>query len=129
VSHPIVSMTPQRHRADCGCACLAMLLGISYEDALLALGGEAPKILRDGIWLTELQRGALRLGVPLKVKRRWDVEADEGIAQIRTRADAHHVVVLRAGLFFDTDFSIWYPDDYLRAKKAKTGPLLVRGDE
>jgi hypothetical protein len=106
-----------------------MLLGISYEDALLALGGEAPKILRGGVWLTELQRGALRLGVPLKVKRRWDVESDEGIAQIRYKAGSYHVVVLRAGLFFDTNFDVWEPTDYLRAKKAQTGPLLVRVDE
>jgi hypothetical protein len=130
VSQPLVSMIPQRHIADCGCATLAMLLGISYEDALLALGGEAPKILRGGVWLTQLQRAAAKLGSPLKIKRRWDAEFDEGIVQIRFKSGTgYHVVLLRAGLFFDTQFEVWHPDDYLRQRRAVTGPLLVREDE
>lgn len=122
-------MIPQRHIADCGCATLAMLLGISYEDALLALGGEAPRVLRGGVWLTQLQRAAAKLGSPLKIKRRWNIDEDEGIAQIRFKSGAYHVVVLRAGLFFDTSCEVWHPDDYLKARKAITGPLLILVNE
>lgn len=37
-----------------------------------------------------------------------------------------HVVVLKHGLFFDTDGSVWEPDLYLLNKKAKARTLLVR---
>ena len=126
---PLLTMVPQRHPMDCGPTTLSMLLGVSYEDALLAFGGVAPKILRGGVWLTEMRRAAAVLGTPLKLKRVWDVEDDEGIAQIKFRKCAYHLVVVRRGLFFDTNFDCWEPEDYLKAKQATTGPLLVREDE
>ena len=126
---PLISMIPQRHVGDCGVAALGMLLGVSYEDALLALGGEVPTILRRGVWLVELQRAAARLGHPLKLKRRYDVELSEGILQIIFKPDDQHVVVLREGLIFDSDFCVWRPEDYQQAKKARFGSLLVREDE
>jgi hypothetical protein len=29
-------------------------------------------------------------------------------------------------LFFDTNFEVWHPAEYLKARKAKAGSLLVR---
>jgi hypothetical protein len=129
VSQPLVSMVPQRHAADCAVSCLSMLLGISYEDALLAFGGDVPNILRRGVWLTQIQKAAHKLGTPLKLKRKWDIEDDEGIVHVRFRSGNNHVVVLRAGLFFDTMFDVWEPSDYLKAHKATTGPLLIQIDQ
>ena len=126
---PLVSMIPQRHIGDCGVAALAMLLGVTYEDALLALGSEVPSVLRRGVWFTELQRAAARLGVTLVQKRTYDLELAEGILQIIYKPKVEHVVVLREGLFFDTDFTVWKPDEFLKAKRAKAGALLVREDE
>ena len=126
---PLITMVPQRHTMDCGPTTLSMLLRVSYEDALLAFGGNAPRVLRGGVWLTEMRRAAESLGTPLRVKRTWDAEDDEGIAQIKLRKIGYHLVVVRRGLFFDTDFSCWEPEDYLKAKQATTGPLLVREDE
>ena len=40
-----------------------------------------------------------------------------------------HVVVLREGLLFDTDLTVWRVDDYISAKRAKTGALLIRKDD
>ena len=114
---------------DCGVATLAMFAGVSYEDALLAFGGRAPKILRGGVWLTEMRLAGAALGCPLRLKRRWDAEADEGIGQVKIPRVGYHLVVVRAGLFFDTDFTCWEPDVYLETKKATTGPLLMREDE
>lgn len=126
---PLVQMVAQRHPADCGAACLAMLLGISYEDALIHLCGEVPRILTRGVWFTELQRAAARMGVTLKIRHRWDLEVHEGIAQIKFKDNGSaHVVVVREGLFFDTDYSVWDPQDYFKAKKALKGSLLVRED-
>jgi hypothetical protein len=126
VSQPLVSMVPQRHPKDCVPAVLAMYLGISYEDALVALNKEAPGLIRRGVYFTELRRAAKKMGVALKERRRWDVEDADGIAHIRFRNGANHVVLIRAGLAWDTDFTVWELPDYLKAKKAGVGPLLIR---
>jgi hypothetical protein len=128
VNQPLVSMVPQRHRADCAAAVTSMFLGISYEEALLALHGESPELIRKGVWFTELQRAAKNMGIPLKLKRTWDANIDDGIAHVKFKWGGNHVVLLRAGLFFDTDFTVWYPADYCKARKAKTGSLLVRAE-
>lgn len=122
-------MVPQRHPADCGPAALAMYLGVSYEDVLLAIGSDVTDLLRRGMWFTELTRAAAKFGVTLKRKVQWDADVDEGIAQIRFRSGPHHVVLLRAGLFFDTDFTVWEPSDLLKEKRGRPGSLLMRVDD
>jgi hypothetical protein len=125
VSQPLVSLVPQRHMADCGVAVLAMFLAITYEDALLALGGEVPSILRRGVWMPELQRAASRLGVTLRLRRRFDASEDDGIVRVQFKNCAH-VVLLRNGLIFDTTFEVWEPEDYRKAKRVRFGSILVR---
>jgi hypothetical protein len=125
VTAPLVRMVAQRHPADCGVSALAMLLGVSYEDALIALGGEVPTILRRGVWYPELRKAAKHFGATLVRKPKWDAESDEGIVRVTHRRKGWaHVVLLRGGLFWDTDLSVWEPDDYLKAKAAKAGPLF-----
>lgn len=126
---PLVSMVPQRHMADCASAVTAMFLRISYEEALLALSKESPELIRKGVWFTELQRAAKAMGVPLKLKRRWDANIDDGIAHVRFKWGGNHVVLIRAGIAWDTNFEAFYPEDYLKARKAKFGSLLVREDQ
>lgn len=121
-------MVWQRHEADCGAAVLAMLLHISYEDALLALGGEEPDILRGGVWMATVRKAAKRLGVTMRLKSRWDPDDDEGIVQILLPGRFNHFVLLRGGLFFNTNGTVWDPEDYYRSRKAKPGKLLVRED-
>lgn len=126
---PLVYLTIQRHPGDCGVAALAMALSVSYEDALLALGGEVPTILRRGVWFPELQRAAARLGCAMRVKRRPDLECDDGILQIKfTGIRDQHVVLLREGFLFDTDMTAWRSEDYFKAKRATYGSLLTRED-
>jgi hypothetical protein len=113
--------------ADCGVAVLAMFLGVTYEDALLALGGDVPRVLRRGVWMPEVQRAAGKLGVPLRMKRRADVAEDDGIVRVQFKRNAH-VVLLRNGLIWDTTLEVWEPDDYQRAKRVRLGSILVRED-
>lgn len=129
MSQPLVSMIPQRHEADCGVSVLAMFLGVSYEDALLAIGQDAPRVLRGGLWVREMRTGSAKLGVPLKVKRQWDVEDADGIAQMHLPGRFNHFLLVRGGLLFNTNFTVWELDDYLKARRAKPGVLLVREDE
>jgi hypothetical protein len=126
---PLVSMVPQRHEADCGVAVLAMYLGISYEDALLAVGQDAPHVLRGGLWIKEMQRAGAALGVPLKVKRSWDVEDADGIAQMKLPGKFNHFLLVRGGLLFNTNFTVWDAEDYYKARRAKPGVLLMRERE
>lgn len=128
MSRPLVSMVPQRHMADCGVSVLSMFLRISYEEALLAVGKEAPKVLGRGLWFTQLRRAARRLGVRTRIKRTWRANADDGIVYIKNQRGPNHCVLLRRGLFFDTDFNVYDPSDYLKATKARTGALLVRAE-
>lgn len=118
-------MVAQRHAADCTVACLAMFLKVSYEDALIALGGEAPSVLRAGAMWSQMRRAAESLGVRLVLKRRWNLQ-DEGILRVKYKKD-EHVVVLRKGLIFDTDYRVWtFSDFYAAPPKAPFGALLVR---
>ena len=57
---PIIKVIPQRHYADCGVACLAMLTGVSYENALVAVAQTQPDVCIKGVWLKDL-RAAARL--------------------------------------------------------------------
>lgn len=124
---PLVSIVAQRHPGDCGVASLAMFLGVSYEEALIALGGEAPTVLRSGVWWSELKRAAAHFGVAMTVKRKWTL-ADDGLLQVRYKK-GYHVVLLRRGLVFDTDYRVWDFATFSAAPpRAPFGPLLVRED-
>jgi hypothetical protein len=126
---PLVAMVPQRHDADCGVAVLAMFLGISYEDALLAIGPDVPTVLRAGVWITQLREASAKLGAPLKVKRKWDLEDADGIVQVRLPGKFNHFLLARGGLLFNTNFTVWEQEDYLQARRARFGVLLVREDD
>jgi hypothetical protein len=121
----ILRMVEQRHPADCCAAALAMLLGVSYEEALVATSHVEPGVLVAGMYLNQVQRAAKFLGVKLRRTRKYDLETDTGILNVMDDDEFDHVVVLRYGLFFNTDLTVWEPDVYLRTRKARPGTLLV----
>ena len=121
---PIARLVQQRHDADCTVAALAMLLSISYEEALLVMN--EPRVLADGAWLTQIIVAAGFLGTTLRRRTKWDATRHEGIARVnhRKKSMRPHVVVIRRGVLFDTDYSIWTPDAYLEEHRASFGTLL-----
>lgn len=129
----IIRVIPQRHPADCGVACLAMFLGVSYEDALLAVGAVEKRVLKRGLWTSQIKAAAKRLGTKLRTVRGYDVENDSGILGMRGGKKwefMEHCVVLSHGMIFDTDGSVWEPELYVSANGVKLLSLLVRdGDE
>lgn len=129
----IIRVIPQRHPADCGVACLAMYLGVSYEDALLAVGQVEKRVLKRGLWTSQIRAAAKRLGATLRTARTYDLETASGILGLRGGKKwefLEHCVVLSHGLIIDTDGSIWEPDVYVSANDVKLLSLLVRdGDE
>jgi hypothetical protein len=101
-----------------------MLLGVSYEKALLALKVE--RVLTHGVMVRHVLTAAKRLGQPLTFRRKFDLESDTGILGIRAQAwPLEHLVVLKDGLIFDTDATVWEADVFLSAYSAKAISLLT----
>ena len=121
---PFLCVVPQRHSTDCSCACLAMLLGVSYEDALLAL--RAPHVVTRGVMVRQVLAAARRLGHPLRFCRTFDLDSDTGILGVKSpQWPTEHLVVLKDGLIVDTDATIWDVDVFLSAYDAKPTSLLT----
>jgi ABC-type bacteriocin/lantibiotic exporter with double-glycine peptidase domain len=118
----LTKVTPQRRDADCGVACLAMLINKPYEEVLIAVAAVQPKFLKRGLWLKEIATAALNLGVRLQ-KRKYDPELT-GIVRVSSRS-VGHVVFQLDGKFIDTDATIWEPELYLKTNRVKTGFMLV----
>ena len=125
---PLLHVIPQRHSSDCAIACLAMFLGVRYEDVLVAVG---KSVIDHGMTVKEVKDTAAKLKTPLQLRRHIDLDTDTGILGIqmperRGHVRQDHVVILHAGLVFDTDGTVWEVDDYLQATHAKAVSLLVR---
>jgi len=135
---PILRVITQRHQSDCSVACLAMVCGVSYENALVAVAGDAPDVCVTGVYTQHLRNAARRLGFRLRTQRRVYLDSDTGILNVRRDDWEHtHLVVLKSGLIVDTDATIWDADVYVEANRIDVeaggvGPLyvleLVRGE-
>ena len=101
-----------------------MLLGVSYEKALLAIGLES--VIEHGTYIIELKRAAKMLGKPLRNRKRFDIESDTGILMVKSpNWPSHHLVVLKDGLVIDTDATIWDVDVFLAGYTATVIGLLA----
>lgn len=127
-SAPIIKVVTQRGGGDCGICCLAMFLGVTYEDALAAAVTQTKdrKLHRRGMWDSQIIRTAKVLGVALHKQRRWDMETADGILCLFTAKHEDHVVVLHNGMIFDTDGTVWEPELYLKASTYHPTHLLVK---
>ena len=123
---PILRVVVQRTDMDCGVACLAMICGVLYENALCAVAQIQPDVCVKGLYQHQMIRAAKILGVTMRAQRRYDLENDTGILCVSTKKWKHdHLVVIKGGLIVDTDGTIWDSDVYMSANKAKLGSLLV----
>lgn len=125
MNEPFLNVIPQRNGMDCGIACVAMLLGVTYEKALLAFGD----CLDAGAKTRQIQAAARKLGSPLTLRRAFDLENDTGLLAVRSpKWKNDHLVVLREGLVIDTDATLWEPAVFLSAYEARALSLLVVKD-
>lgn len=110
---------PQRTKRDCGVACLATLLGRSYEEVLLEAASVSPNVLRKGLYASDLSKIALRFGVELRRRTSSDLEDRTGILEVSVKK-REHLVFLVNGLVFDPEegMQLWEIDVYLRHFKA-----------
>ena len=118
---PIIRVIVQRGDGDCAIAVLAMYLGLNYEDILSVATQtlKRPLLHRAGMWTKDIRQTAEALGVPLKLRRKFDLETANGILILRG-----HVAVLRDGMVVDSsDGTIWDADVYVSQNDKVTGLL------
>ena len=123
---PILRVILQRHPMDCSVAVLAMICGCSYEDALVAVAAESPRVLTAGINTRSLLRAAKRLNHRLKRTARYDPDEATGALLVRSnRWRTDHLVVLSEGRVIETDGLLWEPETFFRHYQAEAGVLFV----
>lgn len=123
---PVLKVIYQRYAKDCTVACLAMLCGVSYENALVALAQQAPNVCMTGTSAAQLKRAARRLGFVLKQSSHFDIETDTGLLWLEaSRSRDAHVVILWEGRIIDTNAGMYMPDVYFSTNKYKPTTLFV----
>ncbi len=125
---PVLRIVTTHSSGDCAICCLAMLLGYQYEDILAlascTMGNDS--IHYAGMWVKEIVGLAKLLDVKLHRRKRFDLDSACGILSMQnTRTGDGHVVVLKNGLIFDTDGTVWEVDCYFRNTKYVTDCLLT----
>jgi hypothetical protein len=124
---PVLRLVLQREADDCAIAALATIAGTSYEDALRAVIQIDPKYQgKRGLWIRQLEQAASVLGMPLKRRRKYDLDEDTGLLSIKLRyTDGDHIALLANGLICETNGCLWEPSVYLSCRHATVGILLV----
>lgn len=125
---PFLKVVQQLSKADCGIATLAMYLGKTYLDVFTKAIQLGANPAAGGMSTEAVLVTAQAFGVNFALKRVWDYETSFGILAVeRVRlSKAHflqHLVLLKWGLVFDTDATVWEPDEYMRIEKFR--PLSI----
>lgn len=128
---PALQIIAQRYHSDCSVACLAMICGVGYEEAL---GAFRHNVCVDGASIGQIQRAATRLKTPLTyTKPPADLDDVTGILDLQMGRKHHtHVVVAHRGFIIDVDpehASLWDYDVYMAAYPFKPLGLLVRREK
>jgi hypothetical protein len=107
-----------------------MLLGVSYEAALMAISAVDQKLATNGIYFTQLRKAAKQLGMTLLSQRkgRYDLQNSVGILSVQFKeTGTDHAVVLFRGTVIDPDGGVVWDDveTFVEAQDVKLGSLLV----
>jgi hypothetical protein len=127
-----VRIIAMRHHHDCVVCCLAMLLGVSYDAALLAVSKVSPESGAKGLFWTQAKKAAKHLNYTLVTHRSKDFQNLTGILGCTPDKDSmeihEHAVILLRGIIIDPQHGeVWDDiDAYLTANRYKPGTLLVR---
>ncbi len=125
---PVLRIVIARSTGDCAICCLAMLLGYQYEDilALVASTTGDDSVHYLGLWVKQIIDIAKLLDVKLHRRKKFDLNEACGILSMsNTRTGEGHVVVLKSGLIFDVDGTVWDTDCYFRNTKYAIDCLLT----
>ncbi len=105
---PVVRIQVSRGDADCALVALSIYLNVTYEDilgvAVPVTHSRAPH--HRGMFTREIRQIAQKLGFPLRLRRKFSLDADEGIAGFTNDKGRDHVAFVKNGLVWDTDGTI-----------------------
>ena len=125
VIEPIV----QKAMGDCVIACIAMILGVPYQEASKAALDVKPQPHSTGLTTREAQKIANKLvGHPFQIVNTkgadLDFDNETGILYVRM-SRSYHAVILFEGVVVDpSDGLVWNLQTFLHTKKASTYKLL-----
>jgi hypothetical protein len=125
----VIHIQVQRAPGDCTITALSMLLGVPYEDVLGAAvkSTSSARVHHNGMFTRQMKATAKRLGQTLALRRGFDLERDEGILTV-VDGDHQHAVLLKSGLIFDGDGSVWNHAAFMKEYRYRPVSLLVRTD-
>ena len=123
----------KRHENDCAVACFVMLLGVSYEAALIAISKVDPTLATKGLYFTQLRKAAKELGVKLVSvpRKKYDVDNAVGILGVKYADKHEHAVVLFRGVVIDPEGGIIWDsvDAFVEAEGVSLLSLLVLAEK
>lgn len=129
INEPIViEPIMQKDAADCGVACLAMLLSIPYREARSVC---PKKVGSDGLSVRQMQNIAKRLGCALSYSKLYD-EEDIGIFDLQRAGDdndteGHYVVFVKDTVYNPAQGEWWTDaDTYLKESRYTVDGILRR---
>jgi hypothetical protein len=107
----VTRVVPQRERADCAVAAIAMFTGATYENVLREVVVVDPKLHgRDGLSDHQIRQVSKALGVPVRHRKMVDYEEDYGLLRLY-----NHLCLLRNGMIVEND-TLWEWDDWRRQR-------------
>ena len=107
--------------ADCAILALAFYLGEPYDDVLRVVARVDPDAGKEGLTTRQIKKVAAVMGHPLRTKKSVNFDDDYGIVLWRDHAN-----VIRNGLLFESNGTVWDPTDYFMAfPKAKAVSILI----
>lgn len=112
---PIMRVESRRQSNDCATWALATYLGVPYEDVWAQVLRLDRSKGRNGLHTATMLRIAKALGRPLARVRPLKITDDSyGVITV-THPDNAHAAVVRNGLVFDTDATVWDLPSWLEA--------------
>jgi hypothetical protein len=126
---PIMRIEPRRQSNDCAVWALATYLDVPYDAVWQVVVRLDRSRGRNGLHTRTIRRVADALKRPLRRLPPSKVTEDSyGVLIISDRTDGH-AIVIRNGLAFDTDSTVWDLPSWLSAREAVIEDLLTEEDQ
>jgi hypothetical protein len=122
---PIMRVEPRRQSNDCATWALSTYLGVPYDQVWQAVQKLDRCKGKNGLHTRTMRRIADALGRPLKRLPPTKITDDSyGVLVISAKKDGH-AAVIRNGLVFDTDSTVWDLPSWLEVGSYKVEDLLT----
>jgi len=112
---PIMRVESRRQSNDCATWALATYLGVPYEDVWTQVLRRDRSKGKNGLHTATTIRIAKALGRPLIKVRPGQITDDSYGVLMVTHPQNNHAAVIRNGLVFDTDATVWDLPSWLEA--------------